>query len=165
MKQLHGLRAAHGLGAGGADLVAATACGFASCETHNNWLATVRGRIGMPIDRFLPYVTGGLAFGDITAGNSNAGFGTASTEKVGWTAGAGFEYALTGLVSAKVEYLHVNLGTFDCARACSVAGSDNVSWSANILRGESISSSTRGASLRNTDRDIAVIGGEAPGAG
>ena len=58
-------------------------CGFASCETRNNWLSTVRGRIGMPFDRFLPYLTGGVAFGDITASNSNAGFGTASTKRPG----------------------------------------------------------------------------------
>ena len=55
-------------------------------------------------------MTGGVAFGDIAAGNSNAGFGTAEHAKTGWTAGAGFEFALTGGVSAKVEYLHVNLG-------------------------------------------------------
>ena len=33
----------------------------AGCETRNNWLATVRGRLGYAFDRFLPYITGGLA--------------------------------------------------------------------------------------------------------
>ena len=39
----------------------------AGCETRNHWLATVRGRVGYAFDRFLPYLTGGLAVGDINA--------------------------------------------------------------------------------------------------
>ena len=35
------------------------------CETSNEWLGTARGRIGYAFDRFLPYVTGGAAFGGI----------------------------------------------------------------------------------------------------
>jgi len=31
----------------------------------------------------------------------------------GWTAGAGFEYAFARGVSAKIEYLYVDLGSFD----------------------------------------------------
>ena len=63
-------------------------CRFVAAN-RNNWLSTVRGRVGLPFDRFLPYVTGGVAFGDITASNSNAGFGTAGTNKTGWTARGG----------------------------------------------------------------------------
>ena len=37
------------------------------CETRNQWLATVRGRLGYAWDRFLPYLTAGLAAGDINA--------------------------------------------------------------------------------------------------
>ena len=37
------------------------------CETSNSWLGTVRGRVGYAFDRFLPYVTGGFAVGDIEA--------------------------------------------------------------------------------------------------
>ena len=43
------------------------ACGALNCETKNNWLGTVRGRVGYAFDRFLPYFTGGVAFGDIEA--------------------------------------------------------------------------------------------------
>ena len=42
------------------------ACSF-GCKTSNSWLATVRGRVGYAYDRFLPYITGGLAVGDIRA--------------------------------------------------------------------------------------------------
>ena len=41
------------------------ACGGGTCETSNTWLATTRGRVGYAFDRFLPYFTGGAAFGNI----------------------------------------------------------------------------------------------------
>ena len=44
---------------------AAVGCGGAGCETRNTWLATGRGRIGYAWDRFLPYITGGAAYGNI----------------------------------------------------------------------------------------------------
>src|SRR5713101_6834306 len=37
------------------------------CDTRNHWLGTVRGRLGYAFDRFLPYLTAGLALGDINA--------------------------------------------------------------------------------------------------
>ncbi len=40
------------------------------CQTKNNWLGTVRGRVGYAWDRVMPYVTGGLAVGDIEANQS-----------------------------------------------------------------------------------------------
>src|SRR4029078_3737370 len=40
-------------------------CGGLICETRNNWFGTVRGRVGYAWDRFLPYFTGGVAFGDV----------------------------------------------------------------------------------------------------
>ena len=43
------------------------ACTGTSCETHNSWLATARGRLGYAFGRFMPYVTGGAAFGDVKA--------------------------------------------------------------------------------------------------
>jgi outer membrane immunogenic protein len=89
-----------------------TICGGGfSCETKNNWLGTVRGRLGYAMGRFMPYVTGGAAFGDVKT--SVAGLGSASDTQVGWTAGAGVEAMLTGPWSAKVEYLHVDLGRTD----------------------------------------------------
>jgi hypothetical protein len=40
-----------------------TACPF-GCKTSDHWLSTVRGRLGYAADRFMPFVTGGAAFGD-----------------------------------------------------------------------------------------------------
>src|ERR1700733_4224046 len=48
-------------------------CSAFSCEPRNNWLSTVRGRVGYAFDRFMPYITGGVAFGDIKT--SVAGIG------------------------------------------------------------------------------------------
>ena len=67
------------------------ACGGISCETRNSWLSTVRGRIGYTFDRFMPFVTGGAAFGDIKA--TPVGFGSETTTKTGWTLGGGLEAA------------------------------------------------------------------------
>ena len=101
-------------------------CAGLSCSVRNNWLGTARGRLGYAIDRFMPYVTGGAAFGDIKT--SVAGFGDSSTTKAGWTVGGGIEAAIAGPWTAKVEYLYVDLG-----RGGSVLGSD-AKFQTNIVR-------------------------------
>lgn len=111
------------------------ACGpFAldTCETSNRWLATFRGRLGYAFDRWLPYVTVGGAYGDVKATASGAGISVSSSKsQLGWTAGAGLEYAFLGNWTAKVEYLYVDLGTFDAGIAPVV---NNVSFKENIIR-------------------------------
>ena len=104
------------------------------CKTNDNWLGTVRGRLGFAAGRFMPYVTGGLAFGDIQA--SLPGFAGATTTNAGWTVGAGIEMSLWGNWSAKAEYLYVNLGQFNCGTSCgAIAGvTDNVSFTADLVR-------------------------------
>lgn len=52
-----------------------TACA-AGCETQNTWLGTARARLGYAWDRWLPYVTGGAAFGEVKA--NTPGFAGAS---------------------------------------------------------------------------------------
>jgi outer membrane immunogenic protein len=103
------------------------------CETSNTWLGTVRGRLGYGGNRWMPYVTGGVAFGDIRA--STPGFAGTSTSKAGWTAGGGVEFALVGNWTAKAEYLYVDLGNTNCGLNCGVATTDNVSFTSNIFRG------------------------------
>ncbi len=86
------------------------------------WFGTVRGRLGVePADRLLLYVTGGLAYGEVQSSTSvTAATTTAATTaaasanntQVGWTVGAGLEWAFAGRWSAKLEYLYVDLGTF-----------------------------------------------------
>jgi outer membrane immunogenic protein len=84
---------------------------------EQKWLDTLRGRIGYAWDRVYLYATGGAAFGRVTAtafdtGGSNASVSEDHTH-IGWTAGAGVEWAFYDRWSVKVEYLHVDLGSKD----------------------------------------------------
>ena len=79
-------------------------------ETSNRWLSTVRGRLGYAMGAtgsVMPYITGGVAFGDI---NNAVGAASSRTSKTGYALGGGIEAALTGPWTAKVEYLYVDLG-------------------------------------------------------
>ena len=83
------------------------ACGGTTCTTENKWLGTVRGRLGYAMGRYMPYVTGGLAFGEVKT--TVAGTGSRSSTETGWTVGGGLEAALAGNWTGKVEYLYVDL--------------------------------------------------------
>ena len=107
-------------------------CPTSSCKTSDSWLATVRGRLGYAADRFMPYVTGGLAVGDIKA--SLPGFPGGSVSNAGWTAGGGIEFALPGHWTAKAEYLYVDLGNYNCGTSCGPTA-QTVSFTANLFRG------------------------------
>ena len=84
-----------------------------SFNTTFDYFATARSRFGYAVGRVLPYVTGGVAWGQ-TKVNLNDTDGKVVTSKstthVGWTAGAGIEYALIGNWTAKVEYNYIDLG-------------------------------------------------------
>jgi outer membrane immunogenic protein len=111
-----------------------TGCGPGgiTCETKNDWLATARLRLGYAgWNNWLPYLTGGAAMGDIKA--TNSALSSANKTKIGYTFGAGVEYAFWSNWSVKAEYLYVDLGSFDCGIACG-APTDNVSFKANVVR-------------------------------
>jgi outer membrane immunogenic protein len=102
------------------------------CKTRDDWLSTVRGRLGYAADRFMPFVTGGAAFGDIKT--STPGFAGATSDRAGWTVGAGLEFAFAPNWTAKAEYLYVNLGKFNCGISCGVFATNNVSFTTNLVR-------------------------------
>ena len=103
-----------------------------SCTFKDTWLATARGRIGYSFDRWLPYVTGGGAWGNMEMESSG---GSATKTKGGWTAGAGIEYAFGHNWSAKVEYLYVDLGSATCgSAACFLPADETINFTANIIR-------------------------------
>ncbi len=77
-------------------------------EFKNEWQGSVRARLGYAFDRFLPYVTGGVAFGDQKL--SANGLGSTSDTRVGWTAGAGLEYAIDQNWVVRGEVRYVDLG-------------------------------------------------------
>lgn len=104
---------------------------------------TVRARAGLTADRLLFFATGGLAVGRLAStGNATVqgfngifgpvftncapGFPPAAlpqtcqfanwsntTTRVGWTAGAGLEGAITAAWSVKLEFLYIDFGSFD----------------------------------------------------
>jgi outer membrane immunogenic protein len=96
-----------------------------------DWFGTVRGRIGPTLTPMLVgYVTGGLAYGQVSVTNSVTGTNlvgpqgvngvlvvpvaaslSSTTTKFGWTIGVGLEGVITGNWTGKVEFLHVDLGT------------------------------------------------------
>jgi outer membrane immunogenic protein len=107
------------------------ACGGLTCETKNDWFGTVRGRVGYSFDRYLPYFTGGVAFGNVDA--NRTGFAGSSDTNAGWTVGAGIEGVVAGNWTAKVEYLYADLGDTTCS-AATCGATTKVDLQMNILR-------------------------------
>jgi outer membrane immunogenic protein len=102
------------------------------CKTSDDWLATARGRLGFAADRFMPFITGGAAFGDIKA--APGGFGGATSTNAGWTIGGGLEFAIAPQWTVKAEYLYVDLGKFNCGLSCGLMPTENVSFTTNLVR-------------------------------
>lgn len=82
--------------------------GFPDADIEQNFLASIRGRLGFGLDRFLIYGTGGAAFTGLDVGFLS-GDDDESTF-FGWVVGGGIEYAITDNVSFGVEYLHYDFG-------------------------------------------------------
>lgn len=95
-----------------------------------SWVGTARGRIGFSIGRFLPYITAGLAYGNVKSKVDsytnfaiaftppNNSFNTvafsndtrnSSKSSIGWVSGLGTEYLLTQKLSLKSEYIYTQL--------------------------------------------------------
>lgn len=85
------------------------------------WSGAARLRVGYAMDRFLPYLAGGLAFGDVDVTPFTAGVAgtTVGDNMVGWTIGAGVEYAFTDNLIGRAEYRYTDFGDFDIAPAAS----------------------------------------------
>jgi outer membrane immunogenic protein len=88
-----------------------------STSESASWLFTARQRLGWANENWLIYATGGLAVGrekfsqTVALVAPFAGTVANSSTRVGWTVGAGAEYALSRQWSIKAEYLHVDLGS------------------------------------------------------
>jgi len=103
-----------------------------SARTGVNWLGTVRARLGYAIGNFMPYFTGGLAYGNTsidtnytslssqyygppnwTAQTNNYGTvvsGVFGNVQAGWAAGAGAEFKVADNWSLRGEYLYTSIG-------------------------------------------------------
>jgi len=110
-----------------------------ACDLKIPWLGTGRLRFGYAFDGIMPYVTAGVALGDLNADTIGRPFGTAAATNLGWTAGGGIEFRITEAWRAKVEYLHVDLNGFSCNGPCnggptSPLGPISFNANANVIR-------------------------------
>jgi len=107
-----------------------------TCAVKDEWLATVRGRLGFLANpNWLIYGTAGGAFGDVKATVSPA-FGSQTISRSGWAAGAGAEFMFAPRWSVKAEYLHVDLGNATCdIPNCSAATGVRIPFHVDTVRG------------------------------
>ena len=98
----------------------AVACSTPGCAANESVkiksLLTGRARFGVAFDWIMPYVTAGAALANVsddlilTIGGVSGAFNTDSgSARLGWTAGAGVDVALTSNWSARFEYLYVSV--------------------------------------------------------
>jgi outer membrane immunogenic protein len=89
-----------------------------SFKTH--YLATVAPRVGYAFGKWLPYVTGGFAMGDLDFSQKlhnlpANGFyeegGNETDVNPGWMVGGGLQYAVADHWSVRAQYEYVDLGS------------------------------------------------------
>ncbi|MCG2639803.1 membrane protein [Bradyrhizobium sp. CCBAU 11434] len=111
-----------------------------SSQVSADWLATIRGRIGfLAAPTWLLYATGGAAIAEVKGNFNFTDTFAAATEsaairdtRVGWTAGAGTEYAFGGGWSLKAEYLYVDLGRASATSTNLAAFVPAISFPSNV---------------------------------
>lgn len=87
------------------------ASGVLSGTSQMPWFGTLRGRLGVAVDRLLIYGTAGGAAGGLRSNFTIPAGPTSTTVTYGtWTAGGGFEYGITDNLSARLEYLYLDTG-------------------------------------------------------
>ncbi len=88
-----------------------------------DWIGTARARLGYSLGNFMPYVTGGFAFGGLSGVINNVNtyayygccsytdfeHGSNSTVQPGWVLGAGAEYMVADNWSIKGEYIYTQI--------------------------------------------------------
>lgn len=117
-------------------------CTYDRFDVRNNMQGSLRLRFGYAIDRFLPYITTGVSFGNMGLSYSNEAGDTYSkrTTQAGWVLGTGIEYGILNNLSTRLEYiytdygnaLHLNLPTIDGIEDPN--GSAIATMNTNVLR-------------------------------
>jgi outer membrane immunogenic protein len=120
--------------------------------TRLDWFGTVRGRFGYAFDRVMPYVTGGLAYGDIkttvsaTASQFDTGVtpatlvatnnfaASANSVHVGYALGAGVDWAVTERWVLRAEYMYLNFGRGSAFGIAPITAFDS-GMNVNLVRG------------------------------
>lgn len=102
----------------------------AAWSLRAGWDGSIRGTAGYAVNRALLYVTGGLSFIDAKGcGINNPAVSTAcvantsyGNTRLGWTLGAGIDYAVAQNWTVRGEYLYANYGTRSYATPGTVTG-------------------------------------------
>jgi outer membrane immunogenic protein len=88
----------------------------ATNSIKQDWLDTLRGRVGLAWGRFLLYGTGGAAFTNVGLSVCSPLLCVSDSQiRIGWTAGLGAEWAVWAdparTLTLKIEYLHADFGS------------------------------------------------------
>jgi opacity protein-like surface antigen len=102
-----------------------------------DWMATVRGRLGLDLGAIDPYLTAGLAISEIELEGSFSDTYSVVAQRIplqsasssetatGFVWGAGVEWEMFG-GAARIEYLHADLGSLDYSRVLQQTNLTNV---------------------------------------
>ena len=92
--------------------------GVATGRVKQKWLSSARLRAGYAMDRLLPYIAAGFAYGKVDSRISLKDVENVTVQAVykggknfsGWTAGAGVDYAMSDNIMLRLEYRYTDLG-------------------------------------------------------
>lgn len=105
-----------------------------SVREELDYLATLRGRLGLAYGATLVYATGGLAFGSVDTTIVNTAFddvASRSDTRLGYSVGGGVDFLVNPNFSLGVEYLYTDLGSDDVSRSYDLGGGDTLNVSAD----------------------------------
>jgi outer membrane immunogenic protein len=119
------------IGGGGFDASGDNAATGLPIDGDNNVFGSLRGRVGVAMDPFLVFATGGLAVSEqeLTLGGASD-----RETALGATVGAGVEGQITDSITSRIEYRYSNFGdqTFDLGNTSVSSGFDEHSVRAGV---------------------------------
>ncbi|NLV25330.1 MAG: outer membrane beta-barrel protein [Deltaproteobacteria bacterium] len=99
-----------------------------------DWNGHLRGKIGVPVDKTLLYLAGGLALVKVTVDDTDPGWGQDDAVHLGYSLGAGIEHALTKNLWVRFEYLFDDYGRKDYSVSGPYTYKTKVDLEASTLR-------------------------------
>ncbi len=104
--------------------------GVAGLESDLNYYGTVRGRFGVSLGRFLPYVTAGYAYGGLKVTDTVAGVSDSKTLS-GWTYGGGLEFVWNNDITLHGGYRRIDFN--DATFSSLPAGQNTLSPEMDVI--------------------------------
>lgn len=104
--------------------------GLGTVAVRSDIKGSIRGRLGLGVNRVLFYATGGAAFANFDIRyNGTSVFGAGAFDakqrtQVGYTIGGGVEYAFMNYVTVRAEYRYSDYGTFTDTLATAAPGAN-----------------------------------------